>query len=772
MGQLLDKIFEAINGKGSSAKSTDGAQPLMAKGDEQKPGRLLAQSEQEGVDNPYGDYQTIRERIKKHVEDVSKARWQFERLWFRCCLYYVGNQWVKWDETRREYRQRNLKRRWVPKPVTNRFASTIDAIRGALQTAQVQPSAWPSTESVEDIAATDVAESIIPIIDEEIMVERLKQQIAAWIVLCADSFAFSYYDHSDDSLGRTNIPSERCMLCQHVDQPYEFEQVQQCPNCGGPLLTEPALDPNTQQPIQQDYPIGRLRVDILSPLETYIALDAKEFRDIRKFTRLKTYALSTVKQRYPNAAQDLAATHSSQTKQAQHYLELLTYMTQDTLMSSGRSHTENIGVFTHIEMPSDDYPEGLCAVMADDDTMLEVGPSPFYDNKMGEKAHYLPLVQFGYMTVPGRIYHKCAAYDLLSKQDQRNRLESLMEVSVLKGVYNTWLLPTGSNITRITGEPSQHIRWSPTGTGGAKPECITTAPFTEAVMKWLEKLDSDFEEIGGTYDAVKGAVPPGVSAGYAIQLLTERAYGRFGPVYSNWEFSWTQLYRILLIQFRANVTEPRIQKIKGDTGAWEIKKFLGADLKGSVDIRIEGGSARPRTKIAEQALIETLAKLGVVNPAEPQQSHNIAELFGMSHILGSASDDYREAGREWDAYSTRMQAPTVLPLVDNHLIHIVDHVKRAKTDTYREMAQSNPEFAKFWLQHIADHNMIIMQQQMAQQPQKGKPSSGGQGGSGGTTKGGDSKPGTSKGNENPDKTSDSVRQGGNNTMGAGGKNQY
>ena len=59
--------------------------------------------------------------------------------------------------------------------------------------------------------------------------------------------------------------------------------------------------------------------------------------------------------------------------------------------------------------------------MASDETILEAGPSPFYDSeKMVDgaesKAYYLPLVQFPYRQLPSRIPSKTPAYDLMFKQ--------------------------------------------------------------------------------------------------------------------------------------------------------------------------------------------------------------------------------------------------------------------------------------------------------------------------------------------------------------------
>lgn len=734
----LDKIFDIF------AKKGIGEAPAKLTDSEPEP------------ESPYNDHVKIRDRIKKAITDNSKNRWYFERQWFTCILYYIGNQWITWDTRSRNFRERKL-RKYVPKPVNNRFASTIDTIIAAVQSVKVLPSAWPATDDTDDVAAADVAERVIPVIDDEIDIEQCREQAAAWLVLNADAFAFPYYDKTDKTLGEVFVQHERCANCQVVAPPLAYEKAAgNCPSCGQQVGTEPAVDEEAN-PVGTSYPVGRQKVRIMSPLELFFSLDQASIEDLDRFTTYKSFSLDAVKRIYGAVAANLQADSSNTNKLSQYYMTSIRYATSDTTSSTLRTAHDQVTLFTHVELPSEDFPDGLVAVMASDETVLEAGPSPFYEpDKRQKKAYYLPLVQFAYRRVPGRIPSKTPAYDLLFKQDQLNRVESLMEMMVMKGAYNTWLLPTGSSIVTITGEPAQHIKWTPSGTGGAKPELVNGPAVATGHLEYRNAIIADFEELGGTFDAIKGNVPRGVSAGYAIQLLTERAYGRFAPVFANWENGWTKVYQMLLSQFRLYVTEDRIAKIKGQTGRWQIEKFRGSSLKGSVDLRIEGGAERPRSKLAEQALIETLQKLGVINPMmDDSQRYNIAEMFGMAHVLGNISDDRRYACKEWDAFIKGGFAPYVKPMIDNHLVHIVQHQKDAKTDTFDQL---DPKMREVWEQHILDH-MMAMQPQIPQvtpgggPPPPPKPDL----------------PAGNKGQEQGDQTMNTIREGGNTVLGGGGR---
>ena len=647
--------------------------------------------------------------------------------------------------------------------------STLDSIAGALQSFIVKPSIWPGTIDHDDLATAEVADLVIPVIEEEVRMEHVREDVGSWVTLNADAFAFAYYDLADRSLGTRLIQDHRCLLCQNTASPSEFEESGTCPACGMPANTEPAVD-EQGQPVGQDYPIGRLRVDVCSPLELYLEQSLPDIHEHTRFTRQKTYPLDVVKQAFPETGKHVQPDKGTKRKTGQFFLEALAFTSEDGGSFHGSGTGETVTLYTHVELPSDAYPEGLVVTMASDDTVLEAGPSPFFDLVDGKKSYYSSLVQFSYRRVPGRLYAKTPGYDLMPKQDQLNRLESLIEMAIMKGVYTSWILPAGSSVANLSGEPGQLVRYTPTGSSGAKPEVVTHPPFPPLLLQWYEQILKMFEELGGTFDAMKGNVPSGVSAGYAIQLLTERSYGRFGPVFANMERGYIELYRILIRLARQYFTEDRIRRIRGESGQWQIQKFSKADLSSALDVRVEGGSQKPRSKLSEQALVESMSKIGAVNPTDPKQQFMILEMFGMAHVLGGVDVDRRQAAKEWDAFlhwdmaTAQMDPATGVPIggpvvkavVDNHLVHIMSHQQSAKTDQFDALEHDKQ---LIWQQHIQDHMMAMA----PPQPEPGEPGSGaapppkGPGG-----------PAGSKANEMGDPTMATLKGGGTTTMGGDG----
>ena len=73
------------------------------------------------------DDKKILEMIDKAENESKFLRYGHEKDWFRNLLFKQGHQWIVWDETGRRFRDKQLKT-WVPKPVTNKFAATMDTL--------------------------------------------------------------------------------------------------------------------------------------------------------------------------------------------------------------------------------------------------------------------------------------------------------------------------------------------------------------------------------------------------------------------------------------------------------------------------------------------------------------------------------------------------------------------------------------------------------------------------------------------------------------------
>jgi hypothetical protein len=376
--------------------------------------------------------------------------------------------------------------------------------------------------------------------------------------------------------------------------------------------------------------------------------------------------------------------------------------------------------------------------------LAHAGPLPYKDSRGNP---FLPFTWFPQQLVPGSGWSKTVADDVALKQAQRNRWESIIEMSGMSMGNAVWLLPEGSNVVNLTGTPGQVIRYSPLVP--AKPERVAGQPINGSFVSYLEKIDADFEELAATFDVIKGARPEGVSAGIALQILNERGQSRFAPLFITWEVAWSQWSLQAIDIFRQFVTEPRMLQLQGRDGQWEVQKFLGADLRGHVNVVAEAGSALPRTNMAERAEIEQLISLGIVQPMDPEQRFKILQVYGRTRFVETFALDAKNAVMEDEAFAAlaqdpRMQQaapeelaelqmldyesivqvfaglgvqlPRVRPSVDDHGIHSREHGKFLKG----QYSQSLPPMIQMLAErHKAAHDQLSMEQMMAMQQAQG-----------------------------------------------------
>lgn len=643
------------------------------------------------------------EKIKSLVNSIRKGaqsqRWILERDWFRNVLFYLGNQWIIFDKTDRRWRERKL-RPSVPKPMTNRYAATVDTILPVVTGQKPLISIGPATDDTEDKAAADVAERLIPVLEEEVGMSLIRPQISKWVVLTGNCFGVSIWNKNGGK-GRTYIHLEQCLQCGKQLGPIEIaDNNDSCPDCGGEQF----------QPLEntRSYPEGCLEFEVHSPFEAMIDF-TKPLHKSDYYQSAQSFTLDYIRATWPDKLSKISADQKGDNT-GQQYLNAIAYSTELTGFGSSRGTetTENAIVTRTWHLPTPDFPEGLYAVECAG-IIAESGPLYSYKvDSMGNKSFFLPVTHYKYQEVPGRVWAKTPCDDLVPKQIQRNELESLIQLIIMRGIYNAILLGPGTNISTLSGEAGQIIKYS-----GMEPKVVNSASVPAAVFEWLTKIDSEFEELAGTFDVIKGKNPTGVEAGVALQLLSDRAMSRFGPVFDNYDESHRQWADHALSLFKLYADTERINVIEGKKGSYKVDKFSKADLTGSVNIKTESTKARPQSQLMQQLAVQQLEQMGIINPQLPTTRLKIAQLYGMGNLVEDMDDEQMYATSEWEKIMQGIPAQVSM-LIDNHEIHIAQHKKDARNSDFMSAPK---EIQAQGILHIMNHMQSMMQLQAALNPQ-------------------------------------------------------
>lgn len=704
----------------------------------------------------------LRDTHRQFIDRLRTSRLEVLRNHYENVLFYLGHQWLAPLPDGRGFMRANL-RRDVPRPVTNRYKAILDAIDAPLSRLEPALQCVPGSDKDDDRMTADLGNRVVDYVSNVVQLERVKGELAKILVTCNNAYAHAGLD--PDAGAKTRVPKWACATCGNAMSADKAEEAGgMCPECQSPLK------PSTSD--VDTLAEGELYLEAVTPFETWVdyAIPRIEDQPIVMIRRLRPRAWAEA--RYPSRLEEikkipaLTATEDIGVT----YLQSIIRLTP-----GGASGTVGFGAAVRWDeaitddvlyaLPCTDYPDGLYLrilggeMIADDLPLSAVA----HDGTVDEPGTpFIPVIHFGYDPVPGTHVHTGPADHLKDLQRQRNRREAAIELYFARMANGVWLIPEGTDVQTPTGEEGWVMRYSPLGSGGAKPERVEGNRLPSSFVEWLEFTDKQMEDIAGTYEIFRGQRPPNVSSGYAMQILTERAQSRFAHVFANYEVAWGLLGRTLFLLFRNHAPEEVYYKIKGEEARWTVYTIRRADLRGAVDMRVESGSARPKTALEKKASAEQAMSLGLIDLTDPDVRLKLLHLYGIPELMASAKADDEQIAREhesliaWARQMADPQAPDgapapnatpeelmlpvlVDPLLDNHQLHLARHRQFMLTPEYLAL----PDWVRqafrdgHFVEHLYESQMNAMQQ--AQQPAPptppGPPSEGQKKGGGGENAG-------------------------------------
>jgi len=423
------------------------------------------------------------------------------------------------------------------------------------------------------------------------------------------------------------------------------------------------------KPIGESVPIGSMYSDVATLFEVWFDPAQANWTRQRELIRRMSRPIDEARQRWPELEGKIAADiQGDGTDFTLDALATLAPRLDDQIRSQGQGSMllgERVSETWYWALPSDKYPEGLLAIQVGTH-MAKVGPLPYVARgQAGLSQPFLPLVPFPFQLVPGSAYGKTMADDVAVKCKQRNRWEALIEMIAMRMSSPTWTVPDGANVVKLTGEPGEVVRYNALGPANARPERIPGQGIPVGLLAFIERIDKEIDDIAATFEVLKGARPEGVSAGIALQILQERGMSRFGSVFVLWEHAWAEWASRGVEIFRQYATEPRMLRIMGKDGKWQVQRFMASDLQGRIDVVPEASSSMPRSTLVDRAEVEQLMAQGVLGPQYPDWATTrmkILELYGKTHWLETMAADTKNAVMENEAFDALAQHPALAQL--------------------------------------------------------------------------------------------------------------
>jgi hypothetical protein len=483
---------------------------------------------------------------------------------------------------------------------------------------------------------------------------------------------------------------------------------------------------------------GEFVTEVASPFEMFFDFSAGATGKFDDMLRLRHRSLEYF-HRYGKRGRDVVP-HGSTTL-SEYYSNTLAYVSSGvTSGHSASSLAKRPGATetVYMALPCDEFKDGMYAVTAGEILLEKSTLRSLCVGMRGEV--FLPVVQIKQDEIPHSGIGKSVANDLAPKQKQRNEFESLMQLIAMRTANPVWLIPSGVDAEGFSGEPGAIVKtYQLASNSQSGVQRLAGENIPSSLFQFFEKIDEDMEEVSSIFDAVKGNVPQGITAGYALQLLSERGMSRWGPMFQRWENGFIQWAEQATAMSRKHMPEHELQQLLGEHAAYEISRYK-EDPMGGFQIRAEAGALRPRSALTEQAQVENAIQGGLINPQDPTIKSTLLRNMGLSRYdfegdwdlkdamreeqgflqiaMGQEMPDVQSAQDPMQAQEMMMQAQQLIegatrfrPTIDNHFIHIANHKRFAKTDGYLQLS---PEWQNAWLMHLDMHMQILQAQAMPQ----------------------------------------------------------
>lgn len=602
--------------------------------------------------------------VNDTYQDYDHGRKPFERQWYRNILFLLGNQWVIWDTLENKWRKKRLAD-WVPTPVTNKFASSGQRLVSVLSRVEPNWTYVPSSGSEQDISAAAQCEKAEAIICEENGIAKIRESVAPWAVYTGNAYLLSGVEPISEA--EPTAPD----LADSIS----------------PEMMQMVGQANTPQII--DY---KLYTDVLAPFEVYKDQTIERFENQIKILIVNRRSREYVQNLWGVDIDELDVTPNI------HYQESIGYVTSSpeiTGFLASLSRIKRITVKRLFHKPSKKYPKGLYIVVAGS-KILEKAELP--STLSGEP--YIPVAHIKFDSIPGAAFGRTPMDDIVLKQIQRNKIESLIELIALRMGSPIWLMPQGTVVRNFSGAPGAILTYDQIGDRSAKPDRIPGEQIPSSVVQFLAQIDKDIEDLVSTFEALKGQSPYSGAPGVVIEQLIEQGLTRFGPSLRNVAEGYRQWMKHQIEFFRRYGIAEKTTMKPGSGSKWEASKFRGADIIGSVDVRVESDSTIPRSSQVEVAKIIEAINANLIDVSDPTVRQKVLQKLKIQDLKDDVEGDMIRAVQENEAIVAG-QSVAVTPFIDNHPIHLYEHKKLGNSD-----AGQDPLVRQALLQHVTQHHML------------------------------------------------------------------
>jgi len=258
---------------------------------------------------------------------------------------------------------------------------------------------------------------------------------------------------------------------------------------------------------------------------------------------------------------------------------------------------EDTMIYEFFHKPTKYCPKGAY-IKFTDDTVLEEQEYPYSHEE-------LPFVRITDMDIPD-ILNGVSAYDMLRPlQNMHNNLSTLLAKNIYLTGHAKWVMPRGACKIESLGNDNTIVQYQ----GAVAPQMLQVRPNPPEAYNFRNMLVQEMGQVYGVQGVSRGAPPPGITAGVALQFLNEQEQERATSDVAKHNEMIQSIAR-KTISVAGDYYAPddgRMLRIVGKDNQYSIRHFDSANLSKDYDVRVQVGSALPESKAGKiQRIIEIM----------------------------------------------------------------------------------------------------------------------------------------------------------------------
>jgi hypothetical protein len=605
--------------------------------------------------------------VMSRFEDASKSRRIHEREWLLCTSFNRGNQWVEWrDATNRLESLVDPNDPYRSYVTANQTRAVTTKLKTRATMCKPDASVKPLTPLPQDVGAAGEARDVLAHYDQ--LFDR-QHQTMGWVDSALDtstSFLKIIWDPTkealtsyweDDPDGQATSPlsppgkgeSEYGQPPMGVGggpvsvgtggvtgpqsagpplpagaSPVPGNGGQNGPSLGTPPLQMPPAGapgsptgpPGMGVPLPKLHvksaPIGDVDECVTPAFEMYPDPKARLWEECGWIIHCKLQTLTYIQDKFGDRGYRVRGEVTGQSPSSGYWEGRLDAITGETYRTATQVNSNSAYVYEMWEKPTPRYRKGRLIRVAG--RVLLTSPDELdwpYD-----KRDTFPFVPLTFQNKFGTIWGLNAVHDLVPLQRHLNNILSRI-VDRINTDKPTILVPKGSEVgidEYQSRRNFQKVYYEP----GMPPTYQAPPPINGDWFNAIAVIKGLIEDISGVHEVSNGSVPPGVTAGTAIELLQNSDNTQLAEFIGNIETACRQRadWELALVaQFYA---EPRLVAISQENSlpaaAMNARSFQHLTSGGRCRVEVTPGSAMPKMPGMQQQQMLDVLKAGGFTP--------------------------------------------------------------------------------------------------------------------------------------------------------------